>query len=262
MQPLRLGRGREFGKIAAYPLAMDLGMTDSMRAPTAAASRLDLPAGASRHAVRHARWHSIFVRHLRLLIVAGSGLAVLAVGFVIVFNPLRQIQKSLSSGSVGVHGTVVTLSSPNMHGIRQNGEPFDLSGTSGTQDILNPTILKLSGVDAKVGLDDHTTAQITAASGTYDSSRDYVWLNDRVRIKNAYAGYDMFTQKVEIDFSTGKMITDTPVKLLLAGGSVVKSDRMSVSDNGHKISFVGHVNSVIDPSDANTGALPPQEPEP
>jgi lipopolysaccharide export system protein LptC len=253
---------REFGKIAAYALAMDLWMTDLTRAPSTAASRLDLPAGASRHAVRHARWHSIFVRHLRLLIIASCGLAVLSVGFFIVFNPLRQIQKSLSSGSVGIQGTTVTLSSPKMHGIRRNGEPFDLTGTSGTQDILNPTILRLSGVDATVGLDDRTTARITALRGTYDSSRDYVWLHNQVSIKNDYAGYQMFTQKVEIDFATGQMVSDTPIKLLLDGGSVVTSDRMSVSDNGHKISFWGHVSSIVDPNDANTGRPPPPEPEP
>jgi lipopolysaccharide export system protein LptC len=241
---------------------MDSRMTDLTRVPPTAASRLDLPAGTSRHAVRHARWHSVFVRHLRLLIIAGSALAVLGVGCVILFNPLRQIQKNLSSGSVGLQGTVVTLSAPKMHGLRQNGEPFDLTGTSGTQDILNPTILSLSGVNAKVGLDDRTTAQITARAGTYDSTRDYVWLSDQVRIRNDYAGYDMFTQKVEIDFTTGKMVTETPVKLLLAGGSVVKSDRMSVSDNGHRISFLGHVNSTIDPSDADTGVVPPPAPEP
>jgi lipopolysaccharide export system protein LptC len=240
---------------------MDLRMTDLTRAPATGTSRLDLPAGASRHAVRHARWHSIFVRYLRHFIIAGATLVVLIVGFLILFNPFRQLQKNLTSGAVGVQGTTVTLSSPKMQGVRQNGQPFELTGASGTQDILNPSIIKLVGVDAKVGLDDRTTARITSLSGVYDSTRDYVWLSQNVRIKNDDAGYDMFTQKVEMDFVSGKMITDTPVKLLLSGGSVVNADHMSISDNGHKISFRGHVNSVVDPSDANTGAAPP-EPQP
>ena len=113
-----------------------------------------------------------------------------------------------------------------MQGLRQNGQPFELTGASGTQDILNPSIIKLVGVDAKVGLDDRTTARITALSGVYDSTRDYVWLSQNVRIKNTDAGYDMFTQKAEMDFVSGKMITDTPVKLLLSGGSVVHADHM------------------------------------
>lgn len=238
-------------------------MTELTRAPAATASRLDLPAGASRHAVRHARWHSLFVRYLRHIIIAGCALIVLIVGFVIVINPLSRLQKTLSSSAVGLKGTVVTLSSPKMHGIRQNGEPFELTGASGTQDILNPNVVTLADVDAKVGLDDHTTAQITALSGTYDSARDYVWLDHHVHIENADAGYDMFTSKAEIDFVSGQMVTDTPAKLLLAGGSVVQADHMSVSDNGHKISFRGHVASVVDPDDANTGAAPaPPRPQP
>lgn len=230
--------------------------------PAATGRRLDLPAGASRHAVRHARWHSLFVRYLRHMIIAGSALIVLGVGFFIVVNPLAKLQKTLSSSAVGLKGTIVTLSSPKMHGIRQNGQPFDLTGASGTQDILKPNVVTLAGVNAKVGLDDHTTAQITALTGTYDSSRDYVWLDRNVRIRNPDAGYDMFTSRIEIDFASGEMVTDTPVKLLLSGGSVVHADHMSVSDNGHKISFVGHVASIVDPSDANTGSPAAPEPQP
>ncbi len=80
------------------------------------------------------------------------------------------------------------------------------------------------------------------------------------RIKNDDAGYDLFTQRIEIDFNSGKMVTDTPVKLQLNGGSVVNADHLTISDNGHKISFLGNVRSVIDPSDANTGSTPSPEP--
>ena len=234
-------------------------MTDVSRAP--GGSRLDLPAGTSRHAVRHARWHSIFVRYLRHFIIAGCTLVVLAVGFLIFLNPFRQLQKNLSSTAVGLQGTTVTLSTPKMRGVRQDGAPFELTGASGTQDILNPSVISLAGVDAKVGLDDRTMARITALSGVYDSTRDYVWLTHNVRIKNDDAGYDMLTQKAEIDFNSGKMVTDATVLLKLSGGSVVNADHMVISDNGHKISFLGDVHSVIDPGDANTGSTPEQQPE-
>jgi lipopolysaccharide export system protein LptC len=242
---------------------MDVWMTDLTPASAKVSRRLELPAGASRHAVHHARWHSLFVRSLRSFIIVGSTGIVVIVGILIIFNPFRQIAKNLSSTAVGMNGTTVTLSSPKMSGIRQDGQPFELTGGVGTQDILNPSVVRLSRVNAKIGMDDRTTTRITSLSGVYDSNRDYVWLNDNVRIKNDDAGYDMYTQRAEMDFTSGKMITDTPVKLLLSGGSVVHADRMSVMDNGHKISFRGHVSSVIDPDDANTGKTPPSpEPEP
>lgn len=240
---------------------MDLRMTDLTRAPAKAASRLELPVGTSRHAVHHARWHSLFVRSLRSFIIIGCTLIVVVVGAIIIFNPFRQIAKNLSSSAVGLQGTTVTLSSPKMHGIRQDGQPFELTGGVGTQDILNPGVVKLAGVNAKMVMDDRTTTRITSISGVYDSNRDYVWLNDNVQIKNDDAGYDLFTQRAEMDFNSGKMLTDAPVKLLLSGGSVVHADRMVVTDNGHKISFQGHISSVIDPGDADTGSAPP-EPEP
>jgi lipopolysaccharide export system protein LptC len=261
--PAAWPRREQVANSAKLPLTlldMDLQMTDLTRAP--AASRLDLPVGTSRHAVRHARWHSVFVRYLRHFIIIGCTLVVVVVGFLIFFNPFRQLQKNISSAAVGLQGTVVTLSTPKMRGVRQNGAPFELTGASGTQDILNPSIVKLVNVDAKVGLDDRTTARVTSIAGTYDSTRNYVWLSHNVRIKNDDAGYDLFTQKVEMDFASGKMITDTPVKLLLSGGSVVNADHMTISDNGHKISFYGEVHSVIDPNDASTGSSPSPEAQP
>ncbi len=229
-------------------------MADLTRAPEFARRRLDLPIGRSRHAVRIARIHSIFVRYLRHLIIFGCAFAVSALGVIIFFDPFRHPSRDLSLNEVGVQGSVVTLQSPKTKGYRDDGEPFELEGVSGTQDILNPHIVNLVGVDAKIGLDDATTAKITAQSGVYDSSQNVVWLRTNVRIKNDMSGYDMRLRSATLDLDSSALVTEEPVTVLMDDGSTISADRMDISDSGHKILFEGQVNSTIVVGGASSGA--------
>ena len=151
-------------------------MTDLTRAPRVPGGRLDLPIGKPRRAIRVARLHSGLVRYLRHLLIFGCSFAVLALGVIILFDPFKRLPHNLSVSQVGLQGSLVTLRTPKTRGFRADGQPFELTGVSGTQDIMDPHVLNLVGVDAKIGLDDASTAKITAQKGIYDSSQDIVWL--------------------------------------------------------------------------------------
>lgn len=227
-------------------------MTDLARFRTALGDGLDVSAGQSHRAVRVARLHSVFVRYLRHFIVFGCSFAVLALGIVVLFDPFQRLPHNLTVTDVGLKGSVVTLKSPKTTGIRGDGQPFELTGVSGTQDILNPHVVHLTGVDAKIGLDDATTARVTADTGTYDSSEDVVWLRTNVRIKNAVSGYDMHLRTATVDLNSSALVTEEPVFVTMDSGSTISADRMDITDNGHKISFAGQVSSSIVTGDADS----------
>ncbi|HTV32924.1 MAG TPA: hypothetical protein VME69_07445, partial [Methylocella sp.] len=63
-------------------------------------------------------------------------------------------------------------------------------------------------------------------------------------IKNS-TGYDMHLSSARIDFKTGGLASELPVRVLLNGGTIA-AKRVDVSDNGHKVSFDGEVTSVIE----------------
>lgn len=213
-----------------------------------------MPVDESRRAIRVARLHSVFVRYLRHFIIFGCGLAVLALGIVILFDPFKRLPHDLSVEQVGLQGSVVTLKTPKTKGFRADGQPFELQGVSGTQDILNPHVVDLVGVDAKIGLDDATTAKVTAATGIYDSSEDIVWLRTNVRIENDASGYDMRLRSATVDLNSSALVSEEPVKVTMNDGNTITADSMNISDSGHKISFAGQVNSSIVTGDADAGA--------
>lgn len=227
-------------------------MADLARVRTAPGGRLDLPLRQSRGAIRTARLHSVLVRYARHFIIFGCGFALLALGFIIVFDPFKRLPHNLSVAQVGMQGSVVTLQSPKTTGLRADGQPFELNGVSGTQDILNPHIVNLVGVDAKIGLDDATTAKVTADTGIYDSSEDVVWLRTNVRIKNDASGYDIRLRSATLDLNSSALVTEEPVFVTLDSGDTISADRMDITDSGHKISFQGQVKSSILTGDADS----------
>lgn len=233
-------------------------MADLTRASRVPDGRFDLPIGKSRQEVRVARLHSGFVRYLRHFIIFGCSLALVMLGIIVLFDPFKRLPRDISVSQVGLKGSVVTLQTPKTKGFRSDGQPFELAGISGTQDILNPHILNLVGVDAKIGLDDATTAKITAESGIYDSSQDVIWLRTNVRIRNSVSGYDMRLRSATVDLDSSALVTEEPVVVNMDDGSTISADRMDISDGGHKISFQGEVKSavVMGEADADPSANP------
>jgi lipopolysaccharide export system protein LptC len=229
-------------------------MTDLTRARGMPAGRRDEPGRKSRRAIRMARFHSIFVRYLRHIIIFGCGFGVLALGIIVLFDPFKRLPGNLSVSAVGLQGSVVTLIAPKTKGFRADGQPFEVSGISGTQDILNPHIVNLVGVDAKIGLDDATTARITARTAIYDSGQNMVWLRTDVRIKNDASGYDMRLRTATLDLDSSALLTEEPVFVTMNDGSTIAADRMEISDNGHKVSFEGEVKSAVVVGNTDTNA--------
>lgn len=219
-------------------------MTDLTRGNLPTHHRIDLQTVDAGKAIRRARFHSALVKHVRLLIIVSSGLAIASVAIIAFFDPFKRLPGHVEVGHVGLQGSKVTMKAPKMAGLRSNGRPFELQGISGIQDILKPNLIELYGVKAKIVMDDMTTSRITASDGLYDSSSDVISLKGHVHIIND-SGYDLRMPSATVNVRSSSIITNEPVVVLLNGGRVV-ADRMDIEDDGHKITFDGDVHSTVD----------------
>ncbi|MGB6175429.1 MAG: hypothetical protein WBF43_03590 [Methylocella sp.] len=230
---------------------------------TAGISRLDdgpADAGAVRFDVTPALWrggfkaahrHSARVRLFRRAAIAGSLLAITLISAVALWNPLRHLRGNISVGRAALDGTKITLDFPKISGVQPDGRPFEIKARSGTQDITVPDIIELLGVDSKIGAADASTTWVSAARGIYDSLHDKMTLEGDIRIKSS-TGYDIWLRTARIDFTTGGLVSEEPVTVILDGGTIA-ARQLDVSDHGHKVSFGGEVTSMID-----TGAGEPE----
>jgi lipopolysaccharide export system protein LptC len=231
-------------------------------APAGSGRADDAPAdsGAVRFDVTPALWgggfkaahrHSARVRLFRRAAIAGSLLAITLISAVALWNPLRHRPGDISVGRATLEGTKIILDFPTMSGVQTDGRPFEIKARSGIQDTTAPDIIELLGIDSKIGAADASTTSVSAARGIYDSQHDKMTLEGDIRIKSS-TGYDIWLRTARIDFATGGLVSEDPVRVILDGGSVA-AKQLDVSDNGHKVSFGGEVTSMID-----TGADEPE----
>ena len=194
-------------------------------------------------AMRAAGRHTARVRFLRRAMVVGSVLGVSIIAIVVTFDPFHHLPLGFSVSSVGLEGTVVTMESPKISGLRPDGGAYAVTARQGVQDITKPNIMELRDVDATVGMLDNTSSHITADKGVYDGKIDLMTLTGHARIKNT-GGYDLVMQSAVMNFKTGIFSSRERLKVDLSGGTI-SSDRMDVTDNGHKVSFEGGVTSLF-----------------
>jgi len=215
--------------------------------PSEPGGRFDLPIPERTGAVRNARLHSARVKFLRVAIVGTCSLAAILLGIIVFFDPFGKLPQNISVGGVGLEGTRVTVDAPKIAGFRKDGRPYDVRAKTGYKDILKPDITELVDVDARVGMGDGSTSRIRAKTGVYDVAKESVFLQGAVRIKNP-TGYDMHLSSATMDFDAGSLVTEEAAEVVL-NASTVTADRLEITENGHKITFTGHVKSIIQDDD-------------
>ncbi|HEY4849131.1 MAG TPA: hypothetical protein VIH87_15430 [Methylocella sp.] len=216
-----------------------------------AAARFDVTPALWRGGFKAAHRHSARVRLFRRAAIAGSFLAITLIAAVALLNPLRHMPGDISVGRAALDGTKITLDFPKISGVQTDGRPFEIKARSGTQDITAPNIIELLGIDSKIGAANASTTWVSAARGIYDSLHDKMTLAGDIRIKSS-TGYDIWLRTARIDFTTGGLVSEEPVRVILDGGTIA-ARQLDVSDHGHKVSFGGEVTSMID-----TGAGKPE----
>ncbi|MGH6819712.1 MAG: LPS export ABC transporter periplasmic protein LptC [Methylocella sp.] len=207
--------------------------------------RFDVTPALWRGGFKAAHRHSARVWLFRRAAIAGSLFAITLIAAAALLNPLRHRPGDISVGRTSLDGTKITLDFPKISGVQTDGRPFEIKARSGTQDFTASNIIELLGIDSKIGTADASTTWVSAARGIYDSKHDKMILEGDIRIKSS-TGYDIWLRTARIDFTTGGLVSEEPVRVILDGGTIA-AKQLDVSDNGHKVSFGGEVTSMIDP---------------
>ncbi len=197
-------------------------------------------------AFRAARRHSRIVRFFRGAIPV-SLLAVLAIIVAAAyFQPLKILATlPVDPGRLVVSGTKINMEAPHLAGFTRDGRPYDLTARAAAQDLTNPGVLELKDVRAHVAMQDKTTVEVSAASGTYDTKGDKMVLKTDVLVTSSI-GYSVRMNEAQIDVKANHIVSDKPVEVTLSNGTI-KAQRMDVSENGDVMRFEGDVDVYLVP---------------
>jgi lipopolysaccharide export system protein LptC len=198
---------------------------------------------------RRAMRHSRMVRFYRGAIPVSLIAIMATIAAAAYFKPLRHlVPLPIDPGKVVVSGTTITMERPKLGGFTRDGRPYDLTATAAAQDLTNRDLLLLKEVRARVEMQDKTTVNITAATGTYDIKGDLMVLRTDVVVVSS-AGYTARLNEAKVDVKANRIVSDQPVDVTLSNGTI-KSKRMEVSDNGDFMRFEGDVETNFVPESA------------
>jgi lipopolysaccharide export system protein LptC len=200
--------------------------------------------------MKKARRHSSNVHALRIGIPAGAVLGLIVLAMLTWFNPLRALSNlPISPGKLVVSGTKITMEAPKLTGFTRDNRAYNLTAETAAQDFTNPTVLELTGIRAKIELQDKGGVDLTAVAGLYDTKAELLTLTKYI-VFVASAGYQGYLTEAVFDTRKGYIVSEKPVEVQLPNG-VLNASRLEVIDNGALLRFDGGVTMVLTPTDAN-----------
>jgi lipopolysaccharide export system protein LptC len=200
-------------------------------------------------AIKAASRHSTIVRILKKLIVLGALLAIAGFGLYLYYDPFAKPAINVTVNKTELDGTHITMDAPHLSGYHADGRAYDLQARSGIQDLTKPGLIDLIDVDSHFDTQEQGKAHVRAPSGRYDSARDFMALFGDVTITSDN-GYNIKMHNADIDFKAGNMTTNDPVNVLMNDGHI-RSDRMTMINNGELITFDGQVRSLFTLNDSS-----------
>jgi len=186
---------------------------------------------------RAALRHSRYVRWLRYVVIIGIVIVLLGVVAANYIPPLGGFRLPGDLGSLVIKGTKITMQQPRLTGYTSDSRLYEFSANSAAQDITKPDFMEMQQLHAKMEMEDRSTVEMSAASGTYDVKAELLTLKDNIDLVSS-SGYAGRLSEAVIDVRKGNVVSDKPVWLKLLNG-VLNAQRLEVIDKGSVIRFSG-----------------------
>jgi len=148
-------------------------------------------------------------------------------------------------GKLVIKGTKITMQRPRLNGYTTDARPYEFTASNAAQDIARPDFMELQEPRGKMQMQDRSTVDMSASSGTYDVKTEMLTLKDNIHLVSS-TGYEGRLSEAVIDMRKGEVVSEKPVWVKLING-VLNAKRLEVVDNGSVIRFGGGVAMTLQP---------------
>jgi lipopolysaccharide export system protein LptC len=201
---------------------------------------------------RAALRHSRHVRILRIGVLAGIAALLLTVVVINYLPPIGGFRLPGELGKLVINGTTITMQQPRLSGFTTDSRAYEFAADSAAQDITKPNLVVLANLNAKMEMQDKSTVQMTALSGTYDVKTEMLQLNDNIHLVSS-TGYEGRLSEALVDVRKGNVVSDHPVWVKMLDG-FLNAQRLDIVDNGSVIRFSGVAMTLQPNKDDKNGA--------
>jgi lipopolysaccharide export system protein LptC len=198
--------------------------------------------GDIEQAYRRALRHSRRVRWLRVSVLAGIAMVLLAVVAANYMPPIGGFRLPGEMGKLVIKGTKITMQAPRLTGFTNDSRAYEFTAKAAAQDITKPNFVELQQISAKMEMADKSMVDMTADTGVYDLKTDTLTLNNNIHVASS-TGYQGRLSQAVVDVRKGNVVSAQPVWVNLLDG-LLNAKRMEIVDNGDVIRF-GKVTMIL-----------------
>jgi lipopolysaccharide export system protein LptC len=213
----------------------------SARRPHRQEGRIETAAASDERRFRAARRHSGLVRVLRVLlpiIVVGA-----VGGFVAVAYVGGTSVPGVSFTGIDLKSNALVMENPHVSGFSGSSQSYELSADRAVQNLKNPQVVTLEGIDARLGIETGDTAKLDAGRGIYDSKAETLSLRDKISIKTS-TGYEAEFNRADVNLKNGTLQASEPVELRSADGTI-RGNQVEIVEGGKRIIFKNGVSMTL-----------------
>ncbi len=201
-----------------------------------------LRAAADRHSRRVAR--------LKIAIPLIGVVAVAAIAGVAVV-------KAKLAGRFGVSQVLfskdgLTMVEPRLTG-RSGDRRYDVTAVKAFQQVQDPKMIALEGVDGRLELTDGNWAKIESTAGNYNGNHEKLDLSGDVTVVTS-TGWRATTLAARVDLVSGRIDAEGEVRIT-GRTAKIDADRLEATDEGRNLVFTGDVRMTVQP-EAGPAASP------
>ena len=190
---------------------------------------------------RASRRHSFIVKVLRIVLPV-IALAIVAAMFIST-RSLPTGVGDLSIEEIGLDGTTLTMKNPRLTGFTKNSAAYEVVADKALQDLTNPKVVTLQGIDGTITEQDGRQINIKAREGVFDSDREFLTLDKQIVVRSN-EGHTAYLRAAEVDMKAGTVISNDPIRIEVLEGWV-RARRMVISERGENFKFTGRVRMTI-----------------
>ena len=198
-----------------------------------------------------ARRHSTRVRRLKWLLPT---ISVVIVAGILGAMALRNLLPGFDLSAINITTEGIVMSNPELSG--HDGErSYRVTAKRAIQSLMNPKIINLEEIDARVKLSPDEWVAFTAPHGIYDSGNERLKLSDGIKLEWS-RGYHVTLSGAEVDLKNGAILSDDTIHVSSDQGTF-QAGTISVADNGASVHFTDGIKMTLHP--AQTGARKQRE---
>ena len=203
-------------------------------------------------AYRAALRHSRHVRVLRVVLLAGIAVVLLGTMAANYLPPVGEVRIPGAIGNLVIKGTKITMQQPRLTGYTSDARPYEFTANAAAQDINKPDMVELQKLHARLQMEDKSTVEMTAPTGTFDMKANKLFLDEDIALAST-TGYAARLNDAVVDMKSGSVTSTKPVWVKLLNG-FLNAKRMEISERGSVIRFDGGVSMTLHPDQDVTTA--------